>query len=112
MKNILEKIKDKCTLSGVSNSNAYIKELEKIDKIHWARIYCELNCWKMPKELIQLKPKWWKNDNVDKRKSDIIRPINNHIVLILGKRWVSREWNKERMTEEEHNRWWIDTHLT
>jgi len=97
--------------AGVDLVDNLITLLLTINKIEWARIYCELNCWKFPKELEELKPKWWVNDNADGPgtdvKSDIISPINNKIIEVLGRRWISREWNKGRMTEHEHNVWWI-----
>lgn len=95
------------SIQNISGSNPYLQELKKVDKMKWASIHCALNRWEFPEELIQLKPDWWIDNKADKRKPEIITPINNHIELTLGRRWISREWNKELMTEEEHNKWWI-----
>lgn len=85
-------------------------KLLETDKILWAKIYCELNCWDFPNALIEIKPKDWDTFDLNE-KLEISRPIMKKITDTLGERWVSREWNKDRMTEEEHNRWWIDHHL-
>src|SRR5665811_1051690 len=78
-------------------SNPYLQELKKVDKTKWAGIYCVLNCWKFPEELIKLKPDWWIDGETDERKSKISDPIMEHIESTLGRIWVSREWNKEHM---------------
>lgn len=87
-----------------------IKELEKVDKMLWAGIWCKLNTWNFPDELNHIKPEWWNNASSGEMQ-EIIRPLNSHIKSILGERWVSREWNKDRMTEEEHNKWWLKQKL-
>ena len=88
-----------------------ISELEKIDKMKWASIYCTLNGWAWPDELKHIKPKWWDRSVIMDRKSKIIDPLINHIERTLGSRWISREWNKIRMNEAEHNKWWIKNYV-
>jgi len=94
-------------------------ELELIDKIKWAGMWCKLNSWQWPDELERFKPEWWtdlsyvgeSNEKLMDQMGEIIRPVNSKIDETLGHRWISREWNKKRMTEEEHNIWWIKNHI-
>lgn len=53
-----------------------INQLNKIDKTHWRRIWCELNTWSLPKEFD--KPEWWENSS-RQQKSKYITPVMNHI---------------------------------
>lgn len=87
-----------------------MKELEKINKIKWASIWCIFNTWGWPDELEHIKPKGF-DELSSNQILPIIRPYMDHINKTLGDRWISREWNKSKMSEQEHNKWWIENHI-
>ena len=76
-------------------------ELKKIPTTEWARIWCELNSWIIPKELEHIKPKWWVGNNIA-RAMNFLRPIMQHIETTIGMKACNRYWNKDNMTDEEH----------
>lgn len=91
-----------------------VQELEKIPKIKWARMWCEMNHWGFPKELDHLKPQWWDDEftlELRGRKYKFLYPLLMHIKNILGERWLLREANKDSKTEEEFNEWWIKNRI-
>ncbi len=105
------RLKDRLALTQI------LKKLDKIPKIKWAAIYCTFNRWGFPNEMDDVKPKWWTEDDENGMTRDSDRkiliniPVMDIIKSTLGERWVSRECNKDRMTEEEHNDWWIKNHI-
>lgn len=87
----------------------YISELFKVDKSLWPKIWCTLNCWEFPEELIHVKPDWWDTvvgrDAVDKKMA-VNRIIMDYIADQVGMKACNRYWNKDRMTDEEHEEFW------
>jgi len=90
------------------NENALL-ELYKVPVLEWDKLYCELNSWKIPEQLKKIKPDWWDDDS-SREKSDkmieFIRPLIFKIKSTIGKKACSREWNKDTMTDKEHEIFW------
>jgi len=87
-----------------------LEGLYKIPESKWAKIWVSLNIWKIPNELEHLKPSWWDGepDSKDKNQNmrDFISPINKEIEDTIGKKACNREWNRDRMTDKEHEIYW------
>ena len=65
-----------------------------------AKFYCELNTWKWPEMIPRPeKPVYVPNG----RRSNLMTEIEN----MVGEKFISRYWNKDRMTDEEHEAWWV-----
>jgi len=86
-----------------------ITELDKIPKSEWPEIYCSLNRWIIPNQLIHLRPNWWPYilhyDNFSDVKT-FIDPLMEHIKNHIPDKVLSREWNKDTMSDEQHERWY------
>lgn len=78
-----------------SNQIDPIVELKKIPKTEWARIWCELNSWKIPKELKHIKP------NCLIKEMSFLRLLMDYIEYIIGEKACLRCWNKDYMTDEQ-----------
>lgn len=87
-----------------------VKELRKIPKTEWAKLWCKLNSWKIPDGIT--KPGWWDNAFPSERRQnmrmDFLRPLMKEIVDTIGEKACNREWNIDRMTDEEHEQFWKD----
>lgn len=86
----------------------FIPILKSIPISDWAQIWCELNSWKMPEQLHAIKPYWWKDMDLKntEKMSPFIRPIREYIEGTIGKKTISRQWNKDRMTDEQFEFFW------
>lgn len=86
-----------------------IAELNKIPKSEWPAIWCSLNSWKIHDQIKHLQPDWWPEtlniENVSAVKS-FIKPIMEHIQNYISDEVLSREWNKDNMTDEQHKKWY------
>lgn len=84
----------------------HIEELEKIPVSEWAKIWCSLNSWKIPELLSHIKPDWW-DDEPSKEKGEkmylFVMPLMKRITFVIGDKATSREWNRDMMTDEEHD---------
>ena len=90
-------------------SGSAISELDKIPVTEWAKIWCKLNSWEIPDSLQHIKPSWW-DDEPSKAKGEMmmgfLRPIMSKIKYTIGDKACNREWNRDRMTDEEHELFW------
>ena len=78
--------------------------IKNIDDNRLAKIWCELNKWDWPKEIpYEEKPEEW---NILCRRQKIMDKIRDRI----GHKAISREWNIDRMTDEEHEEWFNRTY--
>lgn len=76
--------------------------LEQTDQ-RKAEMYCELNRWKWPPELEKFNPGDYGTRQDSWRDA---MPIMDFIQGIVGDKATSREWNKDNMTNEEHEVWY------
>lgn len=86
-----------------------LSELYKIPVEEWPKIWCSLNKWEIPDRLIHIKPPWWDEpDSKDKSDSmsEFLRPMMNEIMTKIGYKQLMREWNIERMNDDEFEEWW------
>ncbi len=61
-----------------------------------AKFWCQLNSFEWPVELL---------DAADRAKTwDLMCRIS----AAIGDKACNREWNRDRMTDEEHERWWAN----
>lgn len=89
--------------------NSAILELRKIPKSEWARLWCKINSWEFPDELKNVKPKWWDDEHTKEKCERIYQfcmPIMKEISNEIGYKACNREWNRNRMTDEEHDKFW------
>lgn len=97
-------ILQQCSVSGSA-----ISELNKIPVTEWAKIWCKLNSWEIPDCLQHIKPSWW-DDEPSKKKGEMmmefLRPLMSEIKCTIGDKACNREWNRDRMTDEEHELFW------
>jgi hypothetical protein len=97
-------ILQQCSVSGST-----ISELDKIPVTEWAKIWCKLNSWEIPDCLQHIKPSWW-DDEPSKKKGEMmmnfLRPIMSKIKYTIGDKACNREWNRDKMTDEEHEIFW------
>jgi len=82
------------------------EELDKIPVSDWAKAWCSLNRWEIPDCLSRIKPKWWDEKHDMNTKMEFLKPLMYKIELKIGKKACNREWNKGRMTDEEHELFW------
>ena len=89
-----------------------MKELEKISTSEWPKIWCSLNSWEFPKELQHIKPSWYDDEvyltNNPHSRSNFIRPFMDEIEQKFTAKQLNRQWNIDRMTDEEHEAFWND----
>lgn len=83
-----------------------INELERIPQTEWAKIWASLNKYKIPEELKHIKPDWWDVGFDIERRSEFVSPLMWHIVHAVGMKACNREWNRESMTDAEHEEFW------
>lgn len=87
-----------------------LKELDKIPKSEWPRMWADLNKHQIPVELQHTKPEWWETEiehNGHHGKCHtFIWPIMGRICRTVGNKACNREWNRETMTDEEHEAFW------
>lgn len=86
-------------------NKALLKRIESIDISELPRIYCYLNRWEFPDELIDLKPNNWELYPI-LNKHEIISDGIDYIKNNVNEKELSREWNKDRMTPDEFEEWW------
>ena len=68
-----------------------------------AQWWCMLNSWKWPAEIPdEFPPQNHQEYNPENRRSYLMAWIENKI----GHKATNREWNIDRMTDEEHETWW------
>lgn len=76
-----------------------IKILDSLSDIELADISNKLNCWGWPDELPDPeKAQYIKNGRRDQ--------LLNYIKEKIGDKFINRRWNKDRMTDEEHEDFW------
>jgi len=83
----------------------YMSELDKIPVDEWPKIWCELNVWKIPKKMAHIKPQWFDGGSIYD-KSIFINPLMKKIEMIVGHKACNREWNRDRMTDAQHEAFW------
>lgn len=100
-------------LINIFYKKKFINGLLKIPQSEWARISCELNAFKTPKELYSVIPQWLRTDGSGDYKTSIVYLIfSNYIEDKIGVFEVSKYWNttfrtdKGKMTTEQHAWWW------
>lgn len=83
--------------------------IDNIPESDWPKLWCDFNSWKIPEQLIDLKPEWWHiNDTAMENHQAVSRPSMNKIEAKCGRMALSREWNRERMTDAEFDIFWND----
>lgn len=88
-----------------------LQVLNNIPTSEWAKMWCSFNRWEFPETLNHIKPDWWDtehghNTEMGNRKFDFLRPIMEHIEKVIGQKACNREWNRDRMTDEQHEEFW------
>lgn len=71
------------------------------------RIYCQINSWEFPDELIEFKPLNWELLPMQLKKP-ILQPAYDYLCAVVPEKERSREWNKDRMTNEEFEHFWAN----
>lgn len=107
MENLSKEAKGNAVLHGVSYS--VIDELHKIPVENWARMWCDMNSWNIPIELNHIKPYYWEDEGSQEKTDKMIHflsPIMNEIYRKIGHKACLRQWNKDRMTDEEFEVFW------
>lgn len=74
-----------------------------------AKYFCRFNAWEFPEELLKYKPEWWGSDK--NRMYAFLKPVFRYIQDTIGVKACNREWNRETMSDEEHEAWWRDRYL-
>lgn len=95
-------------------SNSAVLELRKIPKSEWARLWCKMNVWEFPNELKNVKPDWWDDEHTKEKREmmyQFLEPIMEEISDEIGHKACNREWNRYRMTDEEHEKFWSSSRL-
>ena len=82
-----------------------IEALEELPVSKWPTIYCKLNSWGWPEELQDIKPIGWDGGSWDYQGHYIV-PLQRRIEYVCGKKRLSWEHNKSRMTRWGFEWWW------
>jgi len=82
-----------------------IDYLKDVDEQRLAEIWCELNRWDWPNEIPDPEDVGDIIKNNHPRRNLIMDFIHDEI----GDKRCSREWNRDRMTDEEHEDWYHKT---
>lgn len=95
----------------VVKQQAILEELENIPIENWSNIWVQFNGWDWPNDFWFARPKCWtemeRNEGFDsKQMSEFIEPIMRKIENAIGIKKCNREWNRNRMTDEEHEKFW------
>src|SRR6185503_2135291 len=101
--------KEALSKTDSESSSAAIAAINKLNRSQWAKIWCELNAWGWPQALKEIKPSWWDQTahaDSQHRKFDFTNPIMKYIEYSIGMQACNREWNRDRMTDEEHEAFW------
>lgn len=71
---------------------------------HW---WCEFNVFEWPSTFPLPKPKWWEDGwRPGSKRYRFITVANNAIAFLVGTKALLREWNADRMTEDEFETFW------
>lgn len=103
----------KSRLEKSDDFKKWIAELRKTPKEEWARIYCELNSHKLPKELLEIKPIYYDERDNDMSLAFTIL-IMEYIEKVIGEFTVSQYHccnnlsGEYKMTKEEHIEWFLN----
>lgn len=87
-------------------SEVFLSKLDDIPTTEYAKIYCELNIFKIPESLKNIQPQWLKCKKIDLLLTYKLFPIMEKIESVIGEKACNREWNKNRMSDEEHEHFW------
>lgn len=96
-------------LYAVVYGEDFIKELKMIDTKEWPQMWCEINSWKWPKQLDHVRPLFWFERNF-RYKRPFVALINGFIEIYFTDKQLNRQWNIDRMTDEEHEVFWLEHH--
>lgn len=77
------------------------KWLDEFDDKRLAEMWCELNRWGWPKEISNPELKSLE-EHGNPRRATLMNDIRHKI----GIEACLREWNRDRMTDDEFNAWW------
>jgi hypothetical protein len=83
-----------------------IEILQTQDESTLARWWCELNGWGWPEGLPDKENDVGKKWKPGGRRGQIMSWISS----LIGAKACNREWNRERMTDEEHEAFWRGNH--
>ena len=78
-----------------------IEILESTDHKDLAKWWCKLNSWEWVDELPDEPNDSVATSEINDRRGVIMELIHD----IIGERMISREWNRDRMTDLEHDIW-------
>lgn len=86
-----------------------VERFSAIDSTQCAHAYVELNRWKWPGILADLKPEYWDTMPIgEKHPHPFMRILMNIIKAKTSEFERSRQWWRERLkrTDKEHLEWW------
>lgn len=87
--------------------NEMVEKLSTYDVSCYPRMWCQLNGWEFPDELIEFKPTNWELLPI-LEKDKIISPATKYIKDRISEKELLREWNKDRMTDQEFEEFWAN----
>jgi hypothetical protein len=67
-----------------------------------AKWWCMLNSWQWPREIPEPEQPILGIGSKNPRRHALMNTIDK----IVGHKVINREWNRERMTDAEHEEWW------
>lgn len=84
-------------------------KLKQFSEKELCEIWCKLNVWQFHEKILEFKPDNWDlmTDDV-KSKFPIFRESIDYINSVVPEKEISREWNKNRMSHEEFEVWWVN----
>jgi len=83
-----------------------IRRLRAMSIQRLAEIWCELNRWEWPIELLDIKPDDWRQPHGTSIAQTLGWQIMEEVRVIIADKVISREWNKREMSDEEFEAWY------